>query len=90
MKIVRSTRFKKDYKLAKKQRKNLKEFEEILRKLVNKEKLPPKCHDHQLSGPLKKYRELKIRPDWLLMYRIIDSENELHLVRLGSHSELFK
>ena len=30
---------------------------------------------------------MHIEPDWLLMYRV--EGNELHLVRIGSHSNLF-
>lgn len=90
MKITRSTKFKRDYKLAKKQRKDLNLLIEAIRKLANKEKLAPKYHDHKLSGPLKKYRELHLHSNWLLIYRINEKEDELLLARLGSHSELFK
>ena len=30
---------------------------------------------------------MHIEPDWLLIYRI--EGNELHMVRIGSHSDLF-
>ena len=44
--------------------------------------------DHSLSGVWKDHRECHILPDVLLIYQI--SETTVNLVRLGSHSELFK
>jgi mRNA interferase YafQ len=50
--------------------------------------LPDKYHDHKLSGIWDGFRECHLKPDLLLIY---DKANDdiLHLVRLGSHSELF-
>jgi addiction module RelE/StbE family toxin len=28
-------------------------------------------------------------PDWLLIYRVIEEEKMIELVRMGSHSDLF-
>ena len=90
MRVTRSGKFKKDYKLAKRQQKNLPLLREVIEKLVNKQKLPDKFRDHKLSGSLKEYRELHLEPDWLVIYQIDDKENELKLARLGSHSELYR
>lgn len=43
--------------------------------------------DHPLRGVWKGYREFHIEPDWLLIYRV--KGDELHLVRTGSHADLF-
>jgi mRNA interferase YafQ len=90
LRVTRSSRFKKDYKLAKKQQKNLSKLKDIIEKLINKQQLPDKLRDHKLTGSLKEYRELHIEPDWLLIYRIDENEEELKLPRLGSHSELYR
>lgn len=90
MKITRSTAFKKDYKLAKRQRQKLKILNNVIKKLVNEEELPARFKDHKLSGKLKEYRELHLKPDWLLVYRIDKKKKELKLARLGSHSELYE
>lgn len=90
MKVNRSTAFKKDYKLAKRQQQDLKTLTDVIQKLVKREKLPAKLRDHKLSGSLKKYCELHLKPDWLLIYRIDKKNNELKLARLGSHSELYE
>ena len=60
----------------------------ILALLVAGQSLQPRHRDHDLSGNWAGYRECHIRPDLLLIYRIVES-NTLRLARLGSHSELF-
>lgn len=87
MNIVWKGQFKKDYKRAKKQRKNLAELRSVVEMLAGREPLPPKHRDHNLYGQWNKHRECHIAPDWLLIYRI-DSD-DLILERTGSHSELF-
>jgi mRNA interferase YafQ len=49
--------------------------------------LPERYRDHPLRGNWKGYRDVHVEPDWLLIYRVAD--NELHLVRTGSHADLF-
>ena len=56
----------------------------------NKEILEPKFNDHRLSGNYSLCRECHIGPDFLLIYQIYDDINLLILIRVGSHSELFK
>jgi mRNA interferase YafQ len=83
-----SSRFKKDYKKAVKQHKNIALLDSVIEKLAAGEMLPPNLRGHFLFGNFKGYRELHLAPDWLLIYRI--AHNELQLARLGSHSELFE
>ena len=90
MKVTRSKQFKKDYKLALKQQKDISLLKDVVNKLRKKEKLSDGLKDHKLIGNLKKYRELHLESDWLLMYRIDDTKTELKLARLGSHSELYR
>ena len=85
--IKRTSKFKSDYKRAKKQNRDISKLEEIIISLSNKESLDNKYKDHPLSGKLKKYRDCHIEPDWIMMYEITDYE--LNLIRLGSHAELF-
>lgn len=49
--------------------------------------LDPRFRDHPLKGGYTGCRECHLRPDLLLIY--IQSDTDLKLVRLGSHSELF-
>ncbi|MDR1916610.1 MAG: type II toxin-antitoxin system YafQ family toxin [Synergistaceae bacterium] len=51
--------------------------------------LPPKYCDHLLEGEWRDHGECHIKPDFLLIYLKL-GEDQLHLVRLGPHSELFR
>ena len=89
LKVVFSSSFKNDFKLAKKRKFDIKLLNEVIDKLANQEKLDPKYKDHKLSGKYKDYRECHIKPDWLLIYKIENDELELFLLRTGTHSDLF-
>lgn len=82
-----STRFKKDLKKYEHKKEVIKEFNEILKLLISKTKLPEKYKDHDLSGNYVDYRECHVKPDVLLIYKA--DEQLLYLYRIGSHSELF-
>lgn len=87
--IVRTNKFLKDLRLAKKRGLDLSLLDEVVTKLANQEKLEEKYHDHALSGDFSDFRECHIKPDWLLIYTIDDEELELFLFRTGTHSDLF-
>ena len=89
-KLVLSSSFKKDYKLIKKQGKDISLLDEIVPVLLSGKKLPAKYKDHELKGDWKGFRELHIQPDWLLIYTKNDTELILTLSRTGSHTELLK
>ena len=55
--------------------------------LIEGDLLPPRYKDHPLSGDWKHFRDCHIKPDWLLIYKV--EGNDLHLVRTGTHSDLF-
>lgn len=88
--IVYTSRFKKDYKKAKKQGRNLGLLKDVINKITSNEQLGPKYKDHKLSGSLSRYRELHIQSDWLLLDCLNQEDDKLILARIGSHSELFK
>ena len=85
-----TNQFKKNLKLAKKQRKDLDKLFEVINILANGKKLDTKFKGHDLSGNYKGTRECHIEPDWLLIYEIHDNILILLLYRLGTHFELFK
>ncbi len=64
-----------------------KEFTHIVKSLALDELLSEKYRDHALSGDWKDHRDCHIKPDLVLIYCKPDEE-QLQLVRLGSHSEL--
>ena len=88
--IKRTTQFRRDYKreLKGRHRPTLETaLTEVLKDLVNEQPLADKYRDHQLTGNWKDCRNCHIKPDLVLIYRKV-SENNLQLIRLGSHSEL--
>lgn len=87
MQLTYSNQFKKDARKAKKQHKNLDLVTDIASMLMQNQAIPIKFKDHVLVGNYVGHREVHLEPDWLLIYKI--SQDELRLVRLGSHSELF-
>ncbi len=89
LKIVYTTQFKKDYKLAIKRHENIEELFNVIEILQRREKLPPEKKDHSLFGNYKGYRECHIRADFLLIYKVNAEVLELVLFRTGSHSDLF-
>lgn len=91
-KIILSSQYKKDIKLARRRHLPIEELNEIVLKLANDIPLPAKNKDHTLQGEFVGCRECHIRPDWLLIYRKTDN-NELQileLARTSTHSDLFK
>ena len=88
--IKRTGQFNRDYKRELKghHRPTLETaLTEVLKDLVNEQPLADKYRDHQLTGNWKDCRDCHIKPDLVLIYRKV-SENDLQLIRLGSHSEL--
>lgn len=85
-----STKFKKDFKLAKKRGLPMQELKTVIEKLAAGLTLEEKYRDHALTGNYAMFRECHIRPDWLLIYRINDDELELIAHRTGTHSDLLE
>lgn len=97
--IVFSTKFKKDIKRFKNTPKILDEIFNIIELLANDKPLPERCVPHQLQGEYKGVMDCHVQPDIILLYRLTDVVKDgktilelslLELVRIGSHSQLFK
>lgn len=84
-----TTQFKRDYKKAQKQHKDINILKSVVNMLANGEELPKKYSDHMLTGDYKGKRECHLEPDWLLIYEYDDDELILWLARTGTHSDLF-
>ena len=85
---VRSSQFKRDVRRARVRSKDLNKLRTLLTLLIEQEPLSPRYRDHVLRGIWRDYREAHIDPDWLLIYRV--QGDELHLVRIGTRSDLFE
>ena len=89
LKIVYTTQFKKDYKLAQKRGVDVEELFKVIDLLQKQKPLPPEKKDHLLHGNYKGYRECHVRSDLLLIYKVNNKELELLLFRSGTHSDLY-
>jgi mRNA interferase YafQ len=56
--------------------------------LLNNQELPSEAKDHYFTGEWKDTKEFHISGDLLVIYMI--NENTLQLLRIGTHSQLFK
>ena len=88
LKVVYSSRFRKDLKRARKRGLPLHRLEAVIDLLLSGNDLPPARRDHALHGDWSGYRECHIAPDWLLIYK--RTEDTLFLVRTGTHADLFE
>ncbi len=82
-KIILSSQYKKDIKLARRRNLPEEELNGIVLKLANDVSLSAKNKDHALQGEFVGCRECHIRPDWLLIYRKTDN-NELQIRPLAA------
>lgn len=80
--------FAKDLKRMQKRGKRPGKIKNVIRKLPREQPLDPIYKEHKLIGNFKERRECHLEPDWLLIYKIIDSE--IILERTGTHSDLFE
>ena len=87
--VVWSSKYKKDFKLAAKRGLNTDLLSNVVKLLATTNQLPEEYKDHELSGNWKGFRECHIQPDWLLIYIISADKLVLTLVRTGTHSDLF-
>lgn len=87
--LERSTKFKKDIRLAIKRGLDLQNLEDVVTLLVTKGSLPPIYKPHKLKGNYAGLWECHIQPDWLLIWEQDDEIRLISLIRMGTHSDLF-
>lgn len=88
LKIIPTGRFHKDYARMKRRGKDMNKLTTIVDRLALATPLDKRHRDHALSGDWDDCRECHVEPDWLLIYKV--AADELHLIRTGSHSDLFR
>ena len=85
-----TSRFRKDYKRAKKRGLDLSLLAAVIDTLLAGQALDAKHRDHALAGEYAGFRECHILPDWLLIYFIHQETLILTVSRTGTHSDLFE
>ena len=89
-KIEWTTQFKRDYKRENKGRHGATLDDDlfpIIERIASDLPVEARLRDHALSGNWKNHRDCHVKPDLVMIYRLVD-DDILRLVRLGSHSEL--
>lgn len=89
MNLISSTQFKKDYKKVCNNKQIVESFIKAVTIIIERKKLPEEFKEHTLSGDMKGITDIHLYPDTLLLFRIDYQKDELHLLRIGSHSSLF-
>lgn len=85
-----SGQFKRDVKQTRKRGKDMSKLKELMTLLINGESLSAHSLDHPLKGKWRGFRDAHIEPDWLLIYKIYESESVVRFERTGRHTDLFK
>ncbi len=87
LRLHRSSRFKGDTIRAKRRGENMAILRSAILLLVDGQPLPDTYHDSALDQLGSGVRILTLGHDWLLLYRVTNTE--LQLIRTGPESELF-
>ena len=90
MEIIRSTQFKRDFKKIRNNPPKVELFSRALMLLINNKPLPKSYSEHPLKGDKMGFIDIHLAPDYILIYRIDRLKSEIHLARIGTHSELFR
>lgn len=91
--IVYTGKFKKDLKrIGHRNLQDLPLVKEFVLRLSEKGTLgvPKNMQPHKLKGNYKDNWECHIKPDLLIIWFQIESPKTIRLIRVGSHSDLFK
>ena len=91
-KVKYTSQFKKELKAVVKRGYDPNEIQHVIDLIAegtNASELCSKYRDHALKGKWQGFRECHIRPDWLLIYELVEEVLVLSLSRTGTHSDLF-
>ncbi len=90
--LIPTTKFKKDLKKVKRNFSDYKITSQLLHilKVSGVNGIPVKMKPHKLKGEYIGDWECHIKPDLLIIWFQIESPKIIKLIRIGSHSDLFK
>lgn len=87
-KLEREKSFIKDFHRTNLNDKEFGNFIKYISLLCEGKDLPKEARDHALKGQWLNFREFHIASDMLVIYKIYDES--IKLIRLGTHTQLFK
>lgn len=83
---IRSGQFKRDTRTAEKRGRDMGKLRALLVLLIEGRPLPAEYLDHPLKDKWNGYRDAHIEPDWLLIYRILVTNDSQPTLRVGTAS----
>lgn len=86
--VIHTSQFKRDFKKLRFNAEDESRFLEVIDALIEDRPLVARYRDHTLTGNWLGCRECHLKPDLLLIY-IVEAD-VVKLMRIGSHSKLFK
>ena len=87
--IKPTPQFRQDCRRARQKGLDLQPLYAVISALAAGEELPPENRDRPLTGDMTGYRECRVLPDRLLVYRIDGDVLLLHLIRTGTREEVY-
>ena len=88
--IKPTPQFRQDCRRARQKGLDLQPLYAVISALAAGEELPPENRDRPLSGDMHGYRECRVLPDRLLVYRIDGDVLLLHLIRTGTRAVMYR
>ncbi len=88
MRLKRHKQFIKDLRKVRITDEQFHKLAKYITLLTEGKSLPTEARDHELVGVWKGFREFHLGGDLLVIYR--KTKDEITLVRIGTHSQLFK
>jgi len=88
-KLIFTNRFKKDVRLLQRRGYDMRLLKEAIELFENNGQLTSQNLPHKLSGNYLGYWEALLKPDWLIIWKIIPEDEEIWLTRTGTHADLF-
>jgi mRNA interferase YafQ len=83
------TKFRRDVKKAHRRNWDLSLLAQATDLLIAEGSLPPHYKPHPLGGDYKGCMDAHIKPDWVLIYEVIEEEKVVVLHRTGTHQDVF-
>ena len=90
VKLTISKQFLKDLKKVKLNQTNAEKLFNYVSLLLHEKELPPEAKNHPLIGNWKDTMKFHISGDLIVIYRKDKKLKEIQLIRIGTHSQLFK
>jgi len=86
--VIYTSQFKRDFKQLRLKKDDECRFVEVVDALIGDAPMDARYRDHALTGNWVGCRECHLKPDLLVIYK--PEEDVVKLVRIGSHSNLFR